>query len=67
MITTGLACADQKKNSEMGGGGSNSDNDFFLFSCFLVDEGRYDANTTISGSSSARQRNANTWRFAGGP
>ena len=31
---------------------------FFLFSLFLVDEGREDPNTTISGPSSARQRNA---------
>ena len=36
--------------------GSNFDGVFFGF--FLVDEGREDLNTTISGSSSARQRNA---------
>ena len=30
---------------------------------FLVDEGRKDPNTTISGSSSARQRNANKMAF----
>ena len=29
-----------------------------FFCCFLVDEGRKDPNTTISGPSSARQRNA---------
>ena len=34
---------------------------------FLVDEGREDPSTTISGSSSARQRNAIKWRFAGVP
>ena len=34
---------------------------------FLVDEGRVDPNTTIIGSSSARQRNAIKWRFAGVP
>ena len=28
---------------------------------------RYDPNTTISGPSSARQRNAIKWRFSGGP
>ena len=30
----------------------------FFCCCFLVDEGRKDPNTTISGPSSARQRNA---------
>ena len=39
---------------------------FFLF-VFLVDEGGEEPNTTISGPSSARQRNAIKWRFAGGP
>ena len=34
---------------------------------YLVDEGKEDPNTTISGSSSARQRNAISWRFAGVP
>ena len=33
---------------------------------FLVDEGREDPNTTISGPSSACQRNAIKWHFAGG-
>ena len=37
-------------------GGSNFDNVFLLF--FLIDEGREDPNTTISGPSFARQRNA---------
>ena len=32
---------------------------------FLVDEGREDPSTTISGLSMARQRNAIKWRFAG--
>ena len=37
--------------------GSNFDNSFFV--CFfLVDEGKEDPNTTISGPSWARQRNA---------
>ena len=46
--------------------GSNIDNLFFLF-----DEGRNDKNTTISGPSSARQRNAIKmafrWRADDGP
>ena len=33
----------------------------------LVDEGREDPSTTISGSSSARQRNAIKWRADDGP
>ena len=33
--------------------------------CFLVDEGMEDPNTTISGQSSARQRNG--WRANDGP
>ena len=41
--------------------GSNSDN------VFLVDERRMDPNTNNSGPSSARQRNAIKWHFAGGP
>ena len=44
---------------------SNFDNVLFLF-VFLV-EGREDPSTTISGPSSARQRNAIKWRFAGVP
>ena len=32
---------------------------------FLVGEGREVHNTTLSGPSTARQRNANKWRFAG--
>ena len=36
---------------------------FFL----LVDKGREDPSTTISGSSSAHQRNAIKWRFSGVP
>ena len=39
----------------------NFDNVFF----FLVDEGRENPSTTISGPSSARQQNAIKWRFAG--
>ena len=34
---------------------------------FVVDEGREDPNTTISGPSSARQRNTIKWCFAGVP
>ena len=34
---------------------------------FLVYEGREDPNTTLSGSSSAHQRNAIYWRFDGVP
>ena len=41
------------------GGGATVTFFFFLFFVFvLVDEGREDPNTTISGPSSARQRNA---------
>ena len=40
--------------------GSNFDN-------VLVDEGKEDPSTTINGPSSARQRNAIKWRFAGVP
>ena len=40
---------------------------FFFLLFFLVDEGREDPSTTISGPSSARQRNAIKWRFAGVP
>ena len=39
---------------------SNFDNVFFFF---LVDEGRYDPNTTLSGPSSASQLNANYLAF----
>ena len=47
----------------------------FVFFCIFVDEWRKDQNATISGPSSARQRNAIRngvslacrWRFAGGP
>ena len=35
-----------------------------LTTFFLVDEGREDPNTTISGPSSARQQNAIKWLFA---
>ena len=34
---------------------------------FLIDEGREDPSTTISGPSSARQRNAIRWRADNGP
>ena len=37
---------------------------FFLL---LHGEGRKDPNTTISGPSTARQRQPFKWRFAGGP
>ena len=37
-----------------------------LTSC-LVDEGREDPNTTLSGPSSARQQIDIKWRIAGGP
>ena len=43
--------------------GSNFDNVFLLFCVFLVEKGREDAITTISGLSSARQRNANNMAF----
>ena len=36
-----------------------------LTTFFLVDEGREDPSATLSGPSSARQRNAIKWRFAG--
>ena len=39
----------------------------FLCLFLLVDEGREDSNTTISGSSWARQRTPFKWRFAGVP
>ena len=35
----------------------------FFFFFFLIDKGREDPNTTISGPSSARQRNANEMAF----
>ena len=38
-----------------------------LTTFFLVDVGREDPRTTISGLSSARQRNAIKWRFASVP
>ena len=59
-----------RKFCQRGGGPTQADNVFSFFFCFLfflVDEGRYDPNTTISGSSSARQRNDIKWRFAGVP
>ena len=43
--------------SEGGGGGGNFDNVLLLL-FFQFDEGRKNPNTTISGQSSARQRNA---------
>ena len=46
---------------------SNFDNVFFFSFIFLVDERSKDLNTTISGLSPARQRNAIKWRFAGVP
>ena len=39
---------------------------FSYYFVFLIDKGREDLNTSISGSSSASQRNAK-WRFAGVP
>ena len=42
--------------------GSNFDGFFFL-----VDEGRENPSTTMSGPSSANQKNAIKWRFAGVP
>ena len=50
-------CADPESLSE----GANFDG-FFLF-----DEGREDPNNTISGQSSAHQRNTIKWLFAGVP
>ena len=38
-----------------------------LVCVFLVDEGREDPSTIISGPPSARQQNAIKWRFAGMP
>ena len=46
-------------------GGPNLITFFFLF--FFDDEWRKDQNTTISGSSSARQRKPLKWRFSGVP
>ena len=43
------ACADQESFFSEGGGGPTL--------TFLIDEGKEDPNTTISGPSSARQRN----------
>ena len=40
---------------------------FIVVVFILVDEGREDPSTTISGPSSARQRNAIKWHFAGVP
>ena len=37
------------------------------FDFFLVDDGREDPNTTISGPSLACQQNAIKWQFAGMP
>ena len=48
-----VACADQE--SFVRGGPTLTT---FFFLSFLGDEGRKDPNTTISGSSTARQRNA---------
>ena len=39
---------------------------FFIY-FLLVEEGRGDPSTTISGPSSAHQQNAIKWRFAGVP
>ena len=50
-------------SSQLGQRGSNFDNVFF----FKVDEGRENPSPTLSGPSSARQRNAIEWRFAGMP
>ena len=51
--------------------GSNFDKGFFLFLFFKYDEGSRDPNTTISGPSTARQRNAIymafRWRADDGP
>ena len=41
--------------------------DKFFVCVFLVDEGKGGSNTTMNGPSSARQRNAIKWRFAGVP
>ena len=45
--------------------GSNSDR--FFLCVFLVDEGREDRSTTLSGPSSSRQQKAIKWRLAGVP
>ena len=45
------------------GGGGSTNFDYVVFFCFLVDEGRGDPNTTISGPSSAARETP----FAGGP
>ena len=63
-----LACANPENFVRGEGGGFNSDNIFSVFCCFVfVDEGRGDPNSTNSGPSSALQRNAIKWRFAGWP
>ena len=58
-LTERNACADPESFFSEG---SYSGNIFFL-----VDEGREDQNTTISGPASVCQRNALKWRFAGVP
>ena len=63
-------CADPE-SSVRGGGATFFILFFYLFKTFFVDEGREDPNTTKSGSSAARQRNAIKigirWRADDGP
>ena len=62
-------CADPERLAR--GAQSLTNQCFFLLFSFLVDEGRKDPNTAISGPSSARQRNtismAFHWRADVGP
>ena len=46
---------------------SNSGKGFFFFFFFFFYEGKEDPKSTKRRQSSARQRNAIKWRFAGGP
>ena len=52
---SGFACAGDPERFA-GGGPTMTIDVFFLFFCFLLDKGRKDPNTTISGPLSARQR-----------
>ena len=58
------SCADPKSFVR---GGPTLTTFFFIIIYFLVGEGREDPRPTISGPSSARQRNAIKWRFADVP
>ena len=74
LLFTSVSCADPESFCQRG---SNFDNILlllllfnlfiYLFIYLLFDKEREDPGTTISGLSSARQRNAIKWRFAGVP